>query len=240
MLIVLALFAAGKFYWSEQYPAETWRYKMTVSVETPEGVKTGSAVREVTGISGPKLLPEAPSGGARVKGEAVVVDLGKRGILFALMRSKLFNVDYAYDIVFEAFPFRGALTPAGIRYYHSLKSSEKIVLHPAQYPEFAKLIVDNGQLTMARVLDFNLCEDKTDDGKCLQFASVVNMKESDKEYYVTEDRFEELYGKGVKIKEVTIEMTDEPVTHGIRKILPPFGDQPHIFTLNDFVSRDMP
>jgi hypothetical protein len=27
--------------------AGSWRYKMTVEVETPEGLKTGSAVREV-------------------------------------------------------------------------------------------------------------------------------------------------------------------------------------------------
>ena len=26
----------------------SWRYKMTVEIETPEGIKTGSAVREVT------------------------------------------------------------------------------------------------------------------------------------------------------------------------------------------------
>lgn len=49
------------------------RYLITVTVETPEGIKRGSAVREATW-----------SGMARFDGEAVAVDLGSRGILFAL------------------------------------------------------------------------------------------------------------------------------------------------------------
>jgi hypothetical protein len=33
---------------NEKPPSGTWRYKMTVEVETPEGIKSGLAVREVT------------------------------------------------------------------------------------------------------------------------------------------------------------------------------------------------
>jgi len=45
----------------DSYVSGTWRYKMTVVVETPEGIKSGSAVREVSN-STPWLgldLPEA-------------------------------------------------------------------------------------------------------------------------------------------------------------------------------------
>jgi hypothetical protein len=60
----------------------TYRYRLTVEVHTPEGLKTGSSVIEVrTSPSGP-LHPGLAS---RARGQAVVVDLGRRGILFALL-----------------------------------------------------------------------------------------------------------------------------------------------------------
>lgn len=65
---------------------EKIRYKMTVTVETPEGVKTGYAVREASRYTEPSILPD--QGGTFyniTKGEAVVVDLGQRGVLFVLM-----------------------------------------------------------------------------------------------------------------------------------------------------------
>ena len=65
---------------------EKIRYKMTVTVETPEGIKTGSAVREASRYTEPSILPD--QGGTFyniTKGEAVVVDLGQRGVLFVLM-----------------------------------------------------------------------------------------------------------------------------------------------------------
>lgn len=35
-----------------------WRYKMTVSVETPEGIVTGSAVRQMGNDTAGSVLPE--------------------------------------------------------------------------------------------------------------------------------------------------------------------------------------
>ena len=47
-LVVLAvLYGSAKLIWRQAYPSGSWRYKMTVVVQTPEGIKTGSAVREV-------------------------------------------------------------------------------------------------------------------------------------------------------------------------------------------------
>src|SRR4051812_10059597 len=84
-LIVLAALIIG---WNIAYPSGTWHYKMTVTVETPEGIKTGSAVRAVTVHLVPRLSLEVhPT--IEVKGEAVAVDLGRRGVLFALMRGGL-------------------------------------------------------------------------------------------------------------------------------------------------------
>ncbi|RXR28273.1 hypothetical protein [Sphingobium fluviale] len=77
---------------------ETIRYKMTVTVETPEGIKTGSAVREAIRYTEPSILPD--QGGTFyniTKGEAVVVDLGHRGVLFVLIGG-----EWEARIVFKA------------------------------------------------------------------------------------------------------------------------------------------
>lgn len=64
----------------------TYRYVLTVEVETPEGLRTGSSVIEVRSY---RSVPWQPGGGSsKARGEAVAVDLGKRGILFALLSSR--------------------------------------------------------------------------------------------------------------------------------------------------------
>jgi hypothetical protein len=64
---------------------ETIRYKMTISVETPEGIKTGSGVREASYHYEKSILPEQGGAIYAVSGEAVVVDLGQRGLLFSIV-----------------------------------------------------------------------------------------------------------------------------------------------------------
>lgn len=59
---------------------EIRRYRRTLVVETPEGAKTGSTVMEHTVRRG-----WFKSSGSYYEGEAIVIDLGKRGVLFALM-----------------------------------------------------------------------------------------------------------------------------------------------------------
>lgn len=65
---------------------DTLRYRISVTIETPEGIKTGSAVREASTYREISLVPGAGGTFRHVtKGEAVVVDLGKRGVLFSLI-----------------------------------------------------------------------------------------------------------------------------------------------------------
>jgi hypothetical protein len=103
--------------------SDSWRYKMTVTVETPEGLKTGSAVREVTVKKGLGLTPQMRPD-VEVKGEAVVVDLGQHGVLFALMKNDFFGPDYGKYVFFNTFPGE--------------KKTGKVILPPNQYPLFAR------------------------------------------------------------------------------------------------------
>ena len=63
----------------------TYRYKITVEVETPSGVKSGFAVREVQYSTGGIKLPESSSVSVTQRGEAVAVDLPGGQTLFALL-----------------------------------------------------------------------------------------------------------------------------------------------------------
>ena len=92
------------------------RYKVVVTVTTPEGDKTGSSVREAVAYTESRLIPQ--QGGTFyniTKGEAVVVNLGKkRPLLFVLLGQQR-----EAKLVTEMFS----------------KETSRIILRPDQYPQ---------------------------------------------------------------------------------------------------------
>jgi hypothetical protein len=80
-LAVMPLAGCGKF---QQLP--TYRYRLTVAIDTPEGVRTGSSVIEVRSSDG--ISAANPAGSqlfVRTSGQAVTIDLPGRRTLFALL-----------------------------------------------------------------------------------------------------------------------------------------------------------
>lgn len=68
-------------------PPPQYRFRMTVEVATPQGMKTGSSVYQVWAYANAaKVLPEEHTRDWGVKGEAVVIDL-PTGPVFALMET---------------------------------------------------------------------------------------------------------------------------------------------------------
>lgn len=82
VLIVIGLPIA---IWNFYYPTYSWGQKTTVTVMTPEGERSGSAVVQVSWKDNPDLFPDAPHLKYEVRGEATVVDLGNGRYLFALI-----------------------------------------------------------------------------------------------------------------------------------------------------------
>jgi hypothetical protein len=73
-----------------------YRFKLTVEVETPQGVRSGSSVYQVSAASMPALLPNERKRDWVVQGEAVAIDLPNGQTLFALMRTgNLYRRDLA-------------------------------------------------------------------------------------------------------------------------------------------------
>lgn len=188
----------------------TWRYKITVMVETPEGIKTGSTVREVRGTVNLNPLPEERGAGFRTFGEAVVVDLGKGRKVFGL-------IDWqTHEEVFKALPQgteKGEWSHV-VKYYQELKSGTKGVLPQNAWPKFVtfKDLNDPKSIELVWAGEFYDKPHENGIGSSLDFR-------------VGTDRFEELFGQGVKLKEVEIEITDEPVVRKIDKYLPSFGEE---------------
>ena len=202
--VVVLLFAVGAYAMGELTTSGTWRYKMTVVVETPEGLKSGSAVREMSN-SRSKIeldLPQATHP-AKITGEAVVVDLGERGILFALLNGYRYGPDHAKTILFDVFPSgQGGNSAEGIKYYSNLRDA-KAVLEAPDYPVLVMFRNINDPKSVEPVMR-------------IRGGSGYVRRE---EYKIKEDCFEELFGKGVRLKEITIEMTDEPVTWVVKNKL---------------------
>lgn len=82
--IVLALFFAYSGY-RFFYPSFTWSQTTTVTVSTPNGVRSGSSTVKVSWWTAPSILPDARSTFYNTVGEATVVDLGGGRYLFALI-----------------------------------------------------------------------------------------------------------------------------------------------------------
>jgi len=102
---------------------DVWHYRMTVTIETPEGDKTGSSVREVTGAPNLKLTPESCGYCVGLSmGEAVVIELGKRGVMFALLSGYREGISYGYNVFF--------------RKHQEDNNFKKITLNLQDYPVF--------------------------------------------------------------------------------------------------------
>ena len=175
---VLVVMGALAFY-QTTHPYKYLRYRMTVAVETPEGTKTGSAIRQVNFDSGPKGYPW-------IVGEAVPVDLGSRGMLFALIGQSETVPDYGYTVIYDTFPMpdRGAArTQKGLDYYSKLEAGPTPV---AKYPKFIRF-------------------DNIDDPQTV--------------HAVDPDNLADAFGEGVRLREVTIEMTQDAPVASIAKTL---------------------
>lgn len=197
LVIAGAIAMEGNLSNQKERASGQWRYKMTVTVETPEGEITGSAVREMGNATPRVNLPDVGNP-ADVRGEAVVVDMGDRGVLFAL-------ISHASDLEFyNTFPVPGhpigvgGSSSAGIEYYSNLPVGTKAEMPSDFPPGYPKLV------TFTDISD----------PKTVTLAQVWARQEQGL-YTLKGGRMEELFGEGGELKSIELEITDEPVTWGV-------------------------
>lgn len=103
------------------FPRASLHYRMTVEVETPQGLRSGSSVLESTLVAGPQT---GQAGGAisSLKGETVTVDLPDRQTLFALLSSPSQHSasDFQIELFNNALNAGAVSTPPMPRRYDSV------------------------------------------------------------------------------------------------------------------------
>lgn len=109
---IVGVLIVGMVVWyGVSYPSVTVRYRLTLEAQADGELKTASGVREVTYSKG---LAVGGQGALSigVRGEAIALDLGDRGTLFALLSAGLDGRSGAEWIVLRAFDFDGGSMPS--------------------------------------------------------------------------------------------------------------------------------
>lgn len=174
--------------------APDYRYRLTVEVDTPAGLRTGSSVIEVE-----QRLGRAGSSPAhsqvyrRVRGEAVAVDLPDGKTLFALLRSEN-NVDWASQVFVYLAPQREG-EPFEEQLDNVLEVTGEQTL-PRMWPPVGHL---GERSAYPMLVTFGDIDDPT---------SVAR---------VDPDDLAASFGEGVRLRRIAVELTDDPVTTAIEE-----------------------
>lgn len=185
LAVLLALSGCGLIYGD----TSTYRFRMTVEVVTPEGLKTGSSVYEVSAGNVKKILPDAQSRSVSVRGEAVAVDVAPGQTLFALLRTNAHfesMVGLSMETLDPHFTDRYDVVATAARLAERDETGPPAVVDPENYP---------------MLVTFTDIADPT---------SVAKVDPAD---------LAASFGEGVKLRRITAELTDDPVTTGIEKRL---------------------
>lgn len=170
------------------FPAR-YRFRMNVAVATPQGVRTGSSVYEITAARTGEFLPDAGKRDWSVKGEAVAVDLPDGRTLFALLKTGA-HFDDMMGLSMNALhpDFRGTgYDVVGVaKELASGQHSGPTIVAPEDYPMLVTFADESDPTSVRKVEPGNLAAQ---------------------------------FGPGVRLQSITVELTDDPVTAGIEERL---------------------
>jgi hypothetical protein len=165
-------------------------YRLTLDVEAPEGLRSGSSVVQVVMNYNDGLLKGMGNlVNPTFQGEATVVDLGNRGLLFCLLTAdsqrSLSARDPSY-LVSSMLPNQDRTERLTSFYDSLIQHKPKADVPLGKLPLLVRFRDVNDPKTAERVYPSNLAAN---------------------------------FGQGVKLVRATIEITDAPVTMGIEKRL---------------------
>lgn len=191
ILGVIALVLLGVYgCWQIKYPSGSFRYKLTLVVDDNGKQYTGSSVVEVYRQDTTKVFGNSFGGyGYHITGEVAVVDLGKKGVLFALLKGdqtrnpEHFGYSEPQAIALRAFSKAGYVID-DMRHLNQYKPKTN--------------------------LDFSLLP------MLVRFRDINDPKTVER---VDPNDLEKSFGSGVRLVSAEIEITDSWVTSGIENII---------------------
>lgn len=201
-----------------------YRYRITVEVETPAGLRSGSAVHEtVVSKSNIDIGDLGPKRGMRTRGEAVAVDLPDGKALFVLIPEPglvqaALDPEWSNDWLASAERISGGATPPG----------------PMEIALPADDGAETGKDGYPKLIEFT----KSGDPKSV---AAVDPRALDRNF-----------GAGYRLRRIIVARTTDDLTKGIDAWLPSFGPEtqfdqwsrtipygdPRGISKNDFKSED--
>ena len=174
--------------------APDYRYRLTVEVETPEGLRSGSSVIQVRQTL--KLQDSKPVGvRRRVSGEAVAIDLPNGSTLFALLRGE--------DLTNWTETIMGRIAPdvEGEPYVERLDD----------------MLFVKGEVTLPRTFPpYGPFGERSAYPMLVTFADINDPTSVE---LVDADDLVATFGEGYALQRITVQITDDPVTTGIERRL---------------------
>ena len=181
---------------SQFEPSETLRYRITVEVETPKGLRTGSSVWEYK-ITDVKFGFTPLSHDYR--GEAVAVDLPNGQTLFALLKSGDGLPDYPANVIRQRLiqtpAYKADWEHAFLTVFPEWRARGESWVLPAELPPFSE-----GKSPRSGYPLLVTFRDLVDP------ASAKRVNPGD---------LRAVFGEGYRLKAISITVTDEPVTKGV-------------------------
>lgn len=207
-----------QYSWTNTY---SWRYRMTVNIQTPEGIKTASTVRELYFPPADKDIYVRDNKGI-FRGEALEIDLGKRGVVFAIIEDPGNEIIQINSLFRTVFPFVGEPTRKEdiLKHYDQLKNVSGEV-PPYRYPVF----IHFGDLSDPKTVR-TVYQRKSGSIRDMQNVEI--------------DKFAEIFGVGVSIKNIIIEMTDDNVQWKLHETLKWLNPQNHKSITRELGLSDSP
>jgi hypothetical protein len=176
------------------------RYRLTVEVDTPQGPRSGSSVIAVKAVRNPDWVnPEGRGNRTSFTGEAAAVDLPGGRTLFALLKTDG-GASEASDYPWLAFQDR-------------LREKDDLV---ASYQRLGR---SSASAPMRRT-EMTLPNGGTEVSALPMLVTFGDIKDPTSVASVDPDDLAASFGEGVKLKAITVEITDDPVTSGIEGRLP--------------------
>jgi hypothetical protein len=189
-----------------------YRYRLTVEVDTPQGLRRGSSVIQVHNELTYNPVGGGYNWGYEARGEAIAIDLPGGQTLFALLTGEHGYADWAARIVYD-------LTPTVPISADKYDSSRAVQLQHA--------IANQSVVVVPRkvLLDPNSTEPRYISRYPL-LVTFADIKEPKSVAFVDSADLAKYFGTGIALKRITVQITDDPVTTNIGKRLRWLSDYP--------------
>jgi hypothetical protein len=182
-----------------------YRYRLTVEVDTPQGLRRGSSVIQVHNELTYNPVGGGYSFGSEPRGEATAVDLPGGQTLFALLTGEEGSSYWAGRIVYDLAP----KVPIVADKYDSSRATQlrNAVANRSVIVVPRKVLLDPNSTEPKYISRYPLLVTFTD---IKNPKTVVGVDPTD---------LAKSFGAGIKLRRITVQITDDPVTAGIGKRL---------------------